>query len=145
MVYTSRLVSPAAGATTTSTADAHIETNFVWSNAANMRVQFRRTDASNNWMVAADAGGSLTLWERAAGVTTDRVTVAPGFVNGQAYRMVIIASATVVKVYLDNVLRITYSSASSNQSATTVYVEGIGGNITTLICWPLYPAIPGDI
>jgi len=145
-VYTNRLASPAAGATTTSTADAVLEyTVMTLPTAGNIQVDIRKQDASNHWYVWVNSAGSLYLYENVAGVITLRASV--GTIVAAGHRIVVVQEAAVIKIYSNNILRITYSSATNFQTAITVGMNsfGTGGGVSELICWRRYPTLPGGI
>lgn len=97
-------------------------------------VSFRSQDASNLWKVRLQGNNVVALFERVAGVDTSRGS-ASSIPNG---RVVIVASGITIRVYVANVLRITYASASNfadrtNGSVIAVDADGTCSNLTT---WP---------
>lgn len=142
-VYTNRLVSPIAGATTTSTADAVIEwTASNTGGASASLIFFRKQDANNYWRIAYHAT-AFNLSECVAGVVTNRATDATANANGS--RFVVVCEGNVIKGYVNNVLRWTYSSANNFQTQTALELNTLNGTITELICWPRTVALPGGI
>lgn len=105
--------------------------------AAGTTVNFRRQDASNYWQVNVIAGGTLTLWEVVAGVFTSRGSVGAGTVT-DGHRIVVVADGSTIRVYSNNVLRFTYSSASNFATATSGILNalGTGGAVSDIISWP---------
>lgn len=99
-------------------------------------INFRAQDASNYWQVSISTLGTIILYEVVAGVPTARATVATVVSNG--HRVVIIADSTTIRVYSNNVLRATYSSASNFATATSGSLAslGTGGSISDIVSWP---------
>lgn len=144
-IATNRLTSPAAGATTTSEADALVEyTVTTLPSALVLDVHIRKQDATNYWEIRLDTTGNLYLTEVVAGVRTQRAATG-GTANG--HRVVIIAEGTTIKGYSNNTLRWTYSSAANFATATGVVVAalGTGGAISELVCWPRTLSLPGGV
>ena len=105
--------------------------------AATQQVSFRLEDVDNCWRVDAAADGSLILYEVVAGTPTSRGTGAAGSVaNGQ--RVVVIADGTTIKVFANNVLKITYATANNFATCTAGQIDslGEGGAISDLVIWP---------
>lgn len=98
---------------------------------------FRRQDASNLWYVAVNHEGTITLFEYAAGSAINRGSASNVVSNG--HRVVIVADGTTIRVYSNNVLRITYSGANNFIAETDGAVAqlGTGGAISDLVAWPL--------
>ena len=111
----------------------------VTTRADGQQVAIRKQDDSNYWRVDVAADGSIALQEVVAGTPTSRGTGAAGSIaNGQ--RMVVIADGTTIRVYANNVLKITYASATNFQAATAgkLLALGTGGAISDIITWPRY-------
>lgn len=143
---TSRLVSPIAGATTTSEADAVIETTITTlPSAGAITLRLRMQDAQNHWEVDLQSSGAMTLYERVANVPTARGNAAAVLVNGS--QVVITLEGSVIKGYSDNVLRWTYSSATSFQTLTAneVATLGTGGVVSQITCWPRFVTLRSDL
>lgn len=129
-----RIASPTANATITSEANADIE--YAWSAVTSETVELsvRRTDDDNRWIMRGDqAGSTVKLIERNAGVETERASAAQTWTNGTSYRMFIVQDGNTIRGYVANVLKWTYSSASFNNTATGVKVNKAG---TDLVAWP---------
>lgn len=142
-VYTSRLVSPVAGATATMEADAVLEFTSNAATGVTQEWMVRRTDDNNCWIVRMDqAGSTVKLIEKVAGVETERGSAAQTWTNTTAYRVVVIAEASVIKVFVANTLKLTYSSAASNATATGMKVSTAGAD---LIAWPRAFALPSGV
>lgn len=142
-VYTSRLASPAAGATTTSTADALIETTFTHS-AVNRDLDIRRVDDNNCFRIRAASDNTLYLADRVGGVQTVRASSASAFTVGVAARVVCVAEGNVYKVYVNNVLKFTYTD-TSNLYNTQTGVKITGGAVDEIICWPRTLTLPSGV
>lgn len=143
---TNRLVSPAAGATTTSTADAVIDFTMPTAPTAGAAsIRFRKQDTNNYWQLDIQSSGALTLYERVAGTPTLRANAAASVADG--YRYIVVTEGTTIKGYSNNTLRWTYSSASNFQTQTAVEVAslGTGGVMSELICWPRTLSLPGGL
>ncbi len=129
--------SVAAGTTFTHEANCVIEwTQTTKPSSGPSVVVFRRQDATNYWYVYVTSDGSLGLYEGVAGVETQRAVNSAGVSNG--HRIVIVADGTTIRVYSNNVLRFTYSSASNFATATSGKLStiGTGGAVSDVISWP---------
>lgn len=105
---------------------------------ANIKVRFRHQDANNCWEFRTwGGGGDFFLIERVAGVETTRIFVDDGVVVGN--RIVIVADGTTIRIYVNNVLRGTYASATNFATATAGQLNslGAGGAISDLKTWSL--------
>lgn len=143
-----RTASPTTGATGTMTADAIVE--FTWTAAAaeTLELDVRRTDASNRWIVrCSQAGGTIKLIERNAGVETERATAAQTFTAGTAYRIVAICSGNSIRGYAGpasngaQATKWSYTSASFNNTATGTQVAGFATG-SNYIAWPRSVTLP---
>lgn len=144
-LYTNRLAAPAAGATTASTADTLIEFTFIY-NGTPCYFQYRTTDALNGWEVDADSG-TLTLNKVVAGGYTAVATVGSTFTATNTYRVVIVVSGNIHKVYtqLSGVvtLRTTYTDATNYlNTATRIEADAVSASMSEVIAWPLNPTVP---
>ena len=77
----------------------------------------RYLDDNNFWMIQLYAGG-IYLYEKAAGVLTQRATAAQTTTSGTVYALRVVALGTTITAYVDGVLKITYASAASSQTET---------------------------
>jgi hypothetical protein len=104
--------------------------------ALQLEVRFRIQDASNYWQVTVDSTGALDLDEVVAGVATQRGTAAGVVSNGE--RIVILADGQTIRVWEQGTLRITYTSASNFQAATSgkLETEGTDGSVTNIVSYP---------
>lgn len=105
--------------------------------AGTMQVDFRQQDDSNKWAIQINSSGDISLQEYVApGAPTQRGNAAGVVSSG--HRVVVIADAAVIRVFSNNVLRFTYSSATNYQAATSADVAALGasGVLSDLISWP---------
>lgn len=143
LVYTNRLAAPAAGATTQATADALVEWSFTFSGAL-VDINIRRQDTNNRWIVRAASDGSLQLLERNAGTNTVRGSAASTFATSTAYRVVLVQEANVYKIYVNNVLKVTYTDPGSFLVNETT-VEATSAGLDLLVCWPRTVSLPAGV
>lgn len=144
-----RLTSPSASTSFAHTTDggATIEFTYTHSNVTGLNVRFRQTGASDYWMVNGQTDGNLVLYQTTGGVTSSRGSTGGGtLTNTTVYRVVIRTVGNVTRVYLNNVLRITYTD-NSNQGLTssTGLVVAVGGGISELVSWPYYVYLPQGV
>lgn len=134
-IATNRVASASIGETTTSEADAHIE--FTWTAVTGQTLDFmvRRTDDDNCWIIrGSQSGSTIKIIEKNGGVETERASASQPFTNGAAYRIYVIQEAATIRNIINNVPKISYTSATFNQTATGVKVDRAGANLTA---WPL--------
>lgn len=144
-VYTSYKALPVATNTDSHMADCWLDwTQTTVPSGGTQQIDFRRASETERWYLTLDSAGAITLYEDTGGSDTSRGTWT-GVVNGN--RIMVLADSTTIKVYVADTLRITYASASTNATATTWYVTGLGtgGAIADLYAWPRYPAFPGGV
>lgn len=107
--------SVSAGATFTHEADCWLEFDLDTTPSVGdrLRFAFRWEDDNNCWLLWWSTTG-VTLYEYVASVATGRgsATIAAGV------RVKVLCSGTTIKVYADDVLKITYASATNFQTAT---------------------------
>lgn len=139
-VLTSRNTNPNNNATLTMEADAYIEYQFEGISTAEIHdCMFRRTDDDNCWIVRLNyAGNTIKLVEKVAGVETERGSVALD--TGGYYPWVkLVCDDETIKVWSRDVLKVSYTSASFNKTATSVKVTGFtNGEMSQkgIYCWP---------
>lgn len=104
--------------------------------AGQVEMRFRVQDANNYWQWTIDSAGALDLDEVVAGVVTQRATSAAGALSG--HRVVWIADGSTIRLYTNNVLRITYASASNFATATAGQLVGLGtgGAVSDIVAFP---------
>lgn len=130
--------SVAAGTTFVHEANCLIEfTVTTMPTSADILLDFRRQDVNNCWQARVFSNGSFILNEIVAGVTTQRANTGGGFVSA-GLRLVIIADGTSIKCYINNVLRVTWATASTFQTMTAGVVRTIdvGGSVSDIVTWP---------
>lgn len=131
---TQRTASPSADATITSEANAVIEFTWVAVTGETVEVSTRRTTDNDRWILRGDqAGSTVKLIEVVAGVETERATAAQTWTNTTSYRIVVVQDGNTIRGYVANVLKWTYASAASNNTATGIKTNKAG---TNLIAWP---------
>lgn len=99
-------------------------------------IDYRKQDDNNCWRIRWNSSGTLALIERVAGVDTERGSATSVLSNG--HRIVVIADGTTIRVYSNNVLRITYASATNFATETDGELEalGTGGAVSDIVAWP---------
>lgn len=130
--------SQAAGTTFVHEANCLIEfTVTTMPTSADILLDFRRQDVNNCWQARVFSNGSFILNEIVAGVTTQRANTGAGFVSA-GLRLVIIADGANIKCYINNVLRVTWATASTFQTMTAGVVRTIdvGGVVSNIVTWP---------
>lgn len=144
---TSALASPTNGQTAAHEADCLLEWSFTKAAAtAGPHVDFRRVDADNLWYLYVGDDGSMQLVERTAGVSNQRATQPAGTVSDAAHRVIVLCEGNVYKVYLDNVLKMTYTDPSSNHvTATTLQYSDVGNDPSEIIAWPRRINLPAGV
>lgn len=133
-IATNRTASASANATLTHEANCVLEGTRTMAAAETWDILFRRTDDSNCWVVRTVQGapGSITLYEKVAGVETSRAT-ASITVTAASHRLVVTADGQKVRVILDNTHRLSYDSAATNLTATGAKTTQA---ITEFVSWP---------
>lgn len=126
--------SPASGATGNMTADGFV--HFTWTPAAGetLELMVRRTDDSNCWIVrCSQAGSTIKLIQKQAGVEAERSSAAVTWTAGVAVLIAVRAVGTNIRSFTNSVFRNSYGSATFNQTATGVKVSGhtTGANLAT--------------
>jgi hypothetical protein len=119
-----------AGAQRAMPADGMIE--FSWTAAASevLEISLRRTDDDNRWIVRCDqAGGTLKLVERNAGVESERSSSAQTWAAGTKYHILVRAYGQRIQSAVDGTARGVYASAGFNQSATGLKIDKDGSNL----------------
>lgn len=142
-IATDRKAISAPGDQITMTADAIVEHTFVAETGVNKFIFVRRTDGNNRWRISCiQAGTTIDLREQVAGVLTTRATASQTWTNGASYRVVTICEGTTIRVYVNNVLKLTYTLATFNQTATIANVDHAG---TDFIAWPRTVTLPSGV
>lgn len=139
---TNRVAIPGVGTTTTSVANALVEMTWTAVTGQTWNLMVRRTDDDNCWIVRCDQSGStIKLFEKIAGVETERGTAAFAWTNGVAFRVVAVHDGDTIAVHVHPAsgmagtpLKITYTSASFNNTAIGVKTDRAG---VDLVAWPI--------
>lgn len=140
---TARIASNSAGDTIAHPADAWIEQTLTAATGVDKDLYVRWTDDANCWIVRQNqAGATVKLIEKVAGVETARGSVATTYTNATAYRQIAICEGSVIKVYVDTTLKITYSSASFQATATTAKAQSAGAEFKS---YPRTVDLPGGV
>jgi hypothetical protein len=140
---TARIASNSAGDTIAQQADALVEQTLTAATGVDKDLYVRWVDDNNTWIVRQNqAGSTVKLIEKVAGVETSRGSTATTYTNAVAYRHIAICEGIVIKVYVDNVLKITYSSASFQ--ATAIMAKGAAAG-AELKSYPRTLSLPGGV
>lgn len=135
-IATNYVASPAVGETTTSDADAFVEMLWVAVSGQVWEMSVRRTDDDNRWIIRCDqAGSTMKLIERNAGVETERSNAGQTWTNGTTYRLWIAMVGNSIYTGTGQGARNIYNSATFNNSATGVKTDRAG---TDLVTWPYH-------
>lgn len=139
-IATNRIAITSNGETTTQTADGIVEHTITAATGVTQELMIRRTDDNNCWIVRMDQTGStIKLFQKQAGVETERATAAQTFTNGTQYRVVAVCFSNTIELYVANVAKGLYASATFNNTATSVKVSHAG---VDLVAWPRFPIVP---
>lgn len=139
---TNRVATPGVNEVTTSVANALVEMTWTAVTGQVWNFMTRRTDDDNCWIIRADqANSKIYLYEKQGGVETERGATggtAQTWTNGVATRVVVVQDDDTIKVFTiiaggNPTLKITYTSASFNNTATGVKTDRAG---TNLVAWP---------
>jgi hypothetical protein len=148
-IATSIVTSPVSGQASTMTSNAVVEFTWTIGAAEVLRLDVRRTDADNRWIVECDQlNSTMRLIERNAGVETTRASNARSFVATNVQRIVVICDGTTIKTWqgLSSTDALTacanYTAATLNQGETGVAVAGFATG-ANLIAWPRFLTLPG--
>lgn len=122
---------------TTSSGDSVLEctrtivTSDVWD------LQLRRASDNDCWIVRltqanSGTGTAVQLFEKVGGVETQRAAATQTLTNGVSYRVVITADTQSIAVYINDVQKMFYTSAATQQATT-------GGKTTLAATVNVYP------
>ncbi len=127
-----------AGDTFTHEADCLLEytVDTLPTSTNRIRVALRRQDADNYWHNRVESTGQVNLYEVVSGSPALRAASGAGVASAGS-RVVIIADDEAIKVYTDNALLFTYSSAVNfkTETAGALDDEG-GGSVSDIVSWP---------
>lgn len=129
--------SPASGASLAHEPDCIVRVAWTASAGAVFEMDVRRTDADNRWILrVSQAGGTMKLIQRQAGVETERASSAQSFTAGTQYELIVLAYGATIQTALKNGIVSSYGSATFNQTATTAMVTASAGALSTFVTWP---------
>lgn len=141
-IATARNATPTTGASLTGTADGFIEFTWTCATGESIDLDFRRTDVDNRWIVrCSQAGSTIKLIERNAGIETERSSVAQTFNNGVNYRIAAGFSGALIRTYVLDADKNNYASGTFNQTATGVAASGFAAG-SNLVAWPRSTSLP---
>jgi len=142
-IATDRKATSANGDTIAHTADCIIEHTITAATGVSQELWVRRVDANNGWIVRMDqAGSTIALIEKVAGVETSRSIAAQTWTNGVTYRVLVTAEGAAIKTYVANAPKNSYDGATNFQEATGGYASHAG---TDLLGWPRKLAVPNGV
>jgi hypothetical protein len=84
----------------------------------------------NLWQYRLRDNGNEELREVEDGSVTLRDSAVHGAVNGTSYKLTVIASGTTIRCYRDGALKLSYASATFNQTATRMGLRADGRQLT---------------
>lgn len=115
-------------------ADCTLSWDATLPTGADSGVWFRKTDASNAWLVATNPAASITLFKMQAGSFTS-VATGPIATTGDHYDVITVGSSIIVK---RNGSAIITTTQTFNQTATKV---GLRSNSDTVSRWDNFKAV----
>lgn len=130
-IATNAVVSPSVNEVTTSLADSIIEMTWQAVTGQTWNLYVRRTDDTHTWCIRCDQGGGTVKLIEINGSETERASAAQTWTNGTNYRVVVITSGNTINVYVANAQKLTYGSASYNNTATGIKTDRAGTNLIT--------------
>jgi lysophospholipase L1-like esterase len=145
------IAAPVDGQLTTSTPDGMVD--LKWTPAANetLNIMFRWVDDNNCWIVRCDqAGSTIRLYEKAAGVETQRATAAYTWTVGTKFTVRVRFSGNTVDGWASveathSPAQVwSYGSAAFQNTATGVKVVGFA-TASDLVAWPRTVSLPFDL
>jgi hypothetical protein len=140
---TGRRATTSAGDTIAMTADAWVEHTLTAATGVDKDFYVRWTDDNNCWIVRhKQAGSTVKLIEKVAGVETSRLSTAQTYTNGTAYRQIAICEGTTITVFVNTTRAGAYASATTNQTATTAKAPVAGSEMKS---YPRTTTFPSGI
>jgi len=115
-------------------------TEFTWTPAAGetLNLMVRRTDDDNCWIVrCVQADSKIYLYQKEGGVETEYGAtggIAQTWTAGTPYRIIVQAFIGTINVHVNDTVKIMYTLAAFNQTATGVKVAGFSEG-ENLIAW----------
>ena len=96
----------------------------------------RWTDSTHYWMVhLTAAGAAIQLVEVNGGTVTVRASQSYAFSSGTNYSITVTASGATIAVAVNGVQKLSYSGATSNQTATKAGLRLGAAGTTTACTW----------
>lgn len=107
---------------------------------------FRYTNATNFWFIYFTSG-HFSIYEKNAGVNTARADIALSPVANTDYRIVVVCEGTTITAYINNANKITYASATLNQTVTVhgILFDSVGWTIDDYVVYPRTLTLPVGI
>lgn len=109
----------------------------------------RAVDSNNHWSVRlTQATGTLDIFERVVGATTNRASGTITLTAGVAYRVVVVVAGTTIAAYVNNTLVASYASMAVFGTATKHGLGNVFPNAPTadnFIVWPRNPVVPSGV
>jgi len=110
-----------SGTTTTMEANAYLEATWQAVTGETIDFMFRRTDDNNCWIIrGSQAGSTVKLIQKEAGIETERVSQAQTWTNGTSYIIKVMVYGNIVSLAVDASNKSGYNSATFNNGATGV-------------------------
>jgi len=137
---TSVLTNPESGATAAMEPDAIVEAVVTYDGTP-WGIDVRSQDINNRLYIVV-AGGDLYLSEVIAGADTNR-GVAAAFPSNGVYRVVVILTGNVWQVFVNNVLKLTYTDTNNLLlTATGIKQNAASGGVSRLAAYPRTISLP---
>lgn len=128
--------SAASGATLTQEANGLIEFNWRITTGETLEIMVRRTDDDNCWIVrCSQAGSTMKLIEKNAGVETERSSSATTFTNGGTAQLRVMCYGNTIRTWSNFTQTNDYTSATFNNTATGAKVSG-SATANVFAAWP---------
>lgn len=126
--------------TITMPADAWVFHTITAATGVTQELMVRRVDDNNCWIIRMDqAGGTIRIFEKVAGVETQQSSLSQTWTNATQYRVGVLCTGTTIKSVVADTAKNSYTSASSFQSSTGVKVSNAG---TDLQSWAYSVTLP---
>ncbi len=112
------------------TADVRFDSTIRGANGLIFRGSAATGNGENQWIYWFDYNGQEILYQVEDGSPTVRDTAAHGAVNQTVYKITAIANGTTIRIYRDGALKLEYTSATFNQTATQMGIRADGRQLT---------------
>lgn len=131
---TARVAVTANDETMAATAEGIFEHTITAATGVTQEFMFRRQDDDNTWIVRMDqAGSTVKLISKAAGVETEQASAAQTWTDGTQYRIVVRARLNMINVMVADVFK-AYKASSALIANTGLKVSHAGAD---LVAWPI--------